>query len=206
MNELQLSRRTILAVGCLLLSCTIDLPRPTEADQENFATKQFVSEQGGVEVQIPAAWYVKEVPGDESYQAFLSREKVDKPEDMFQFGVSITRVKDYRRAFKFKSSRPADMAGEYAQRIASGVEKSAKNLVISMPTSLVGMSAYKFQIVSGGGTDKCLDMWLVVGIKGKEWVHALWELPCKERPSNETAVKAMMDSFKVNQKWGKKGA
>jgi len=75
MNELQLSRRTILAVGCLLLSCTIDLPRPTEADQENFATKQFVSEQGGVEVQIPAAWYVKEVPGDDGVNGAIERHR-----------------------------------------------------------------------------------------------------------------------------------
>ena len=205
MKTLHDSRSVALLTPYLLVAMGFGLFHSAETTAQKSEMRTFTSEQGGVELSIPTAWFVKEVPGDERYQEFFSREKVEKEGDLFLVGVSITRVKDYRRAFKFKTTRPADIATEYANRIAAGVGKGSRNLVISMPGSIAGMNAYTFRISAGGGSPECISMWLVVGIKGKEWVHALWEVPCTESEANSADVNAMIDSFKVDKEWGKKG-
>ena len=174
-------------------------------DTPTTSIQQFRSVAGGVTLDVPATWHVKELPGEQLYQAFLSREKVEKQGDLYTFGVSITRYRNYRDAFKFTSSSPASMALEFANRIAAGMSKGGQSIVISMPGSISGMNSYKYYIGVNGGTEECLGMSLVVGIKGKAWFHALWEIPCKERVAHESEVDAMIRSLKVDTKWGSAG-
>lgn len=191
---------TILALSlvgggfCLAAEGVEAVPKPD--------TKEFKSDRGGIRVQVPASWYVKEVPGPTSYQVYLSREKVEKKGDLYTYGLGIVRLRDYHDAFKFEGSSPEQIALEFANRRASRSSTGGQSMVIAMPASIEDMKAFKYRIVSGGGTDDCLSMWVLVGIKKKQWIHALWEIPCKERDAQEPAVEAMIQSLVIDPEWG----
>ena len=166
------------------------------------ASRWFKSAQGGYQVGIPKEWHVKEVADDRSYQAALSREKVEKEGDLYQFGVSILRLRDWRSAFKFTSTDPDAMSLEFANRLAGHDEGEGQSLVIALPGPLRGRPSSLFHIVKRGGTDACLDMWLVTAPQGAEWFHALWEIPCKESDAHESEINIMVQDLTVFPKWG----
>jgi len=165
-------------------------------------TRWFKSKAGGYQVGIPDSWHVKEIPGRESYQAALSREQVEKPGELYRYGLSILRVKDYHSFLKFEASDPAELAMRFASGLAGADGGSQQGLLISTPGSLRGMDSWRFRITKGGGTPECAAMWLVVGIKGSEWVHALWEVPCGEREAREREIESMVEGLVVLPKWG----
>ena len=185
-----------LIVTCGLLTASV--PPSSAADLET-----FVSEAGGYQVALPRSWHHKEIPGNGTYQAALSREKVEKQGDLYTYGLSILRLRDYRDMMEFSTRNSSEMAWEYANRLAASFE-GGQNVLIALPTTGHGMDMSLFRIVAGGGTDDCLSMWLLVGVKGKQWFHALWEIPCSDREAHEDEINQMLESLVVDPKWAKR--
>ncbi len=187
-----------------LLSVIVAVASFLSADAPAWAGRRwFKSAKGGYQVGIPNEWYVKEIMGEGIYQAALSREKVEKQGDLYQYGVSVLRVRDWHSMFKFSTNDPSAMALEYATRLAGEDEGKGQSAVIGLPAPLRGVQSSLFRITKHGGTDDCLAMWLVVVPQGTEWFHALWEVPCKERAAHEAEITSMFQGLTVLPKWGK---
>ena len=101
-------------------------------------TRWFKSKAGGFQVGIPDGWHVKENPSQQSYQAALSREKVEKEGNLHQYGISVLRVKDYHSFLKFDAPSAAELAMRFATNLAGGATDAPQGLLISMPGTLRG--------------------------------------------------------------------
>lgn len=165
--------------------------------------KTFETAVGGVRLEIPEGWFIKEIDQDQAYQAFLSREKVEKEGDLYTYGVSIMRLRNYRKVFSFKSQTVDEILLEYANQVAANLSGGETAMVIALPASDHGLKLQRFQMMAGRGPE-CLRLNLLAGLRGKQWVHALWEIPCSEAKDDARTeeIAHMIKTFYVEKQWG----
>ena len=163
----------------------------------------FKSQLGGYEVEIPASWHSKEFPRPGVYQAWLSREPIEKAEDQFLYGLDILRINNYSRAFKLEASKPEKLAQEYANYLAGRprMKQFGNNVLVKLPPSEHGVKTFSYLIGGNQGGEQCIWMTVVVAFKDKEMFRAFWEMPCEERESNQDEIGHMFNSLLIKKKW-----
>lgn len=197
-------RQSVLWAAALMASGLVPVcgagDEPSSSPME---LRVFGTAAGGFRVAVPQAWHLQELPGAEVYQAFLSREKVEKKGDLYTYGLSVLRLRDYRKAFKLRATRPADVALEYATRVAAQLAGGQGGTVIGLPTGNHGLELTQYRVLGGQGPD-CVSGTLLIGVSGTSWFHALWESPCSEseEPKRSAEILAMVESLYVEAKWG----
>lgn len=159
----------------------------------------FQSTAGSYEVSLPESWHRREMVGDGWYQGALSREPVDKPEDVYAYGVSILRLKDYGIVLEFENDDPDEIVLEFANRVGKIVHE--QNRVTALPADERADGMRTFRIVAGEGTEDCLALWLVVSLVERKWFHAQWEIPCAEQELHSAEIRKMVGSLVVSPEW-----
>jgi hypothetical protein len=163
----------------------------------------FESIQGGFRVNVPKAWHIKEILQDEIYQGYFSRERVEKEGDLYTYGLSVLRLRDYRTTFQFTATTSDMIAIEYAARVAGQLNGGKGGTVVGLPTGKHGSKLSKYLVIGGEGAE-CVMGQLLIVVKGKKWFHALWEAPCSEAKLDHRIdeLSAMVKSLWVEKKWG----
>lgn len=196
-------RRTACWAGFVMATAAAVTLSAGELPESPTGSRVFETGAGGFRVAVPAAWHVKEIPGADLYQAFLSREKVEEKGDRYTYGLSVVRLRDYRKSFTLESKAAADVAQEYATRVAAQLAGGEGGTVVGLPTGDHGLKLTKYMVLGGKGPD-CVSGTLLIGVSGKRWFHALWECPCSEGKEEEriSEINAMVESLHVDSKWG----
>jgi hypothetical protein len=159
--------------------------------------RPFVSEAGGFSLEIPADWQVSEKPSDGSYRGLL---KSGRAGGALRYDLTVLRLADYRETVRLPTDDPQEMARAYANSIGA-MFPGDSNLVIELPSVKRGMELSFFRIEAGTGTENCMSFWLLHGIEGTQWFHALWEVPCSMRQELEPEINAMTVSLRVRRAW-----
>ncbi len=106
----------------------IFIPEPVSTDlpKEVFHSemKEFENSAYNVSLRYPIDWHVKEHASQGVYQLFISKEKVEKPGDIYLTGIGIVKVSNAKETIKLKASEPLEVANEFLKRYVDGIATS----------------------------------------------------------------------------------
>jgi len=151
-------------------------------------------------MSFPRSWLISEFPGEGQYKATLSREPMQESEN-FKYGVAIFRTHNYRTMMGFKAHRPKEAAGEFAQKVTLHESQQGTWELEPISCSQHGVDSWELQMTTNIGSDACTFMWLVVAVKGQDWFHAAWSVPCSEKDLHADEIAGMVRSLLVEQEW-----
>ncbi|HZE89097.1 MAG TPA: hypothetical protein VE404_06085, partial [Verrucomicrobiae bacterium] len=143
----------------------------------------------------------KEVASDRTYHAVLSREEVPDVAARYKYGVTIIRLKDYHDSLKFTTDDPEKIPAEFA--VQTIIARGAKPLYLGHERSLGGIWYHEFNVPIGwddAGT--CVQLTLLINLRGNEWLEAMWEVPCPEAKALHKELKTITESLRVSRRWG----
>jgi hypothetical protein len=98
----------------------------TEGDPHKFVPETHKNKNNSIKLEYPEEWFVKEHDNKDRgiYQLFLSKEKVDKPSDVFLTGVTIMKVYDAKKTAGFKAKEPKKVCEEMLKRYLEQIKTS----------------------------------------------------------------------------------
>lgn len=150
----------------LLLKPTYSFPEETAPGKNGWTTHTQAAH--AVEITYPKKWFKKEHFPQGLYQLFLSREKVEKPGDVFLVGISLVKIYRGSEVVGLRSNHPFPMAVAYMQaymkEVESPVTKHAETIPVRTGDGIAYLSDLAFRDVYG----KDIRGWIVVGYDPKE--------------------------------------
>jgi hypothetical protein len=187
--------------SCRILPLAVAVAALGPSARSTDELEPFASEKGGYELLIPRSWHRTEISQKGYYEAALSREQVETEEDVYTYGVSIVRLSDYKRVFPFEGDDPRKIAQQYANRLAGQYIGIGETTAMPLPGGRHGVETSAFEIVAYEGMPGCLYFRLVIAVEGAEWLHAQWEIPCRERAAHADELQRMVDSLAISPTW-----
>lgn len=193
--------RVMLFIACLALIAPLIGISVEGAEDPSGGLESFSSKKGGYEVLIPDSWHKTEISKKGFYEAALSREKVETEEDSYTYGVSIVRLANFRGILPFQGEDPKELALQYANDLAGYYFGIGENKVVPLPSGDHGADTSELEVVVYEDTPECLKFRLVIAVRGAEWFHAQWEIPCGELETRESELDRMVESLVISPKW-----
>jgi hypothetical protein len=186
-----------LAVGTL----SVRTVSADDAKIDDDAVRTFASVPGAFSLRIPSGWFVKEIPSPDVYEGYFSRERIDVVGDVYSYGVNIVRLKDFSLKFRLHAKSSQGKAREYVDGYAAQLDMFGNPQVKRLAGDIPGMETSSFELLVNVGTPSCVWTRILVGLKRKEWFHAIWEVPCDQRDAKEAEIETMIKSLVVSPSW-----
>ena len=152
-----------------------------------------------IQFAAPAGWFVKRYDNDSAEQLFVSREKVEKPEDMFQVGISMNIFKDVRKIWDLDG--PVDpeqvMRAWLDITVKSTRDNNGQFFAIEL-TRLGGLPMLKFERGFQGSTPGVfIHEYHVTIINGLTLIDMILEAPVMEFEQYRTTFDHAIQSLQV---------
>jgi len=99
-----------------------------------------------LQLKVPSAWFVRRERSKDADQTFVSREKVEKPADIFHVGITINLFSDLRNFWKIdKQAKEASLLYNWYQAMNSSMKKRNGRIYAISSQNISGLKAVSWE-------------------------------------------------------------
>ncbi len=174
------------------------LPAPSsDSPKEEGPWTTYLESNQGLQVRYPSSWFRKEHSNPPVYQLFLSREKVTKPGDIFQVGISILQIQNASAQLNLKTSDPVTAASLLLESYIKNCPGLMKKHAVNTPVRIGNSEGYLSDLETRDALGKNVRLWLVYLLQDDVLTNLIFECPREEFSKYEPIFRQFLEESNI---------